>query len=92
MDPFGFFWNFLKLFGSFSSKIHYPFGDGNGRITRLITNYILHKNDYPMFDIDAKIRYQYYNALEKADMAFATEFPFIQWFFKNYIKANKSYL
>lgn len=98
-DLFDWYKNSGKLHPVFvASVMHYrfvsihPFGDGNGRLTRLITNYILHKNDYPMFDIDAKIRYQYYNALEKADMAFATEFPFIQWFFKNYIKANKSYL
>ena len=69
----------------------HPFGDGNGRMARLLTNYILHKNNYPMFDVDADIRLQYYKALEKAD-AKIHEFPFIQWFFKQYIKANKKYL
>ena len=80
-----------------ASIIHYrfiaihPFGDGNGRMTRLITNYILHKSSYPMFDIDPKNRIQYYNALEKADKKEDNELPFILWFVKNYLKANKKY-
>ncbi len=67
----------------------HPFGDGNGRITRLMTNYILHKNGWPMFDIDPKIRDRYYNALEKADQHEDNELPFILWFFKYYVKINK---
>ncbi|TFF96692.1 MAG: Fic family protein [Promethearchaeota archaeon] len=70
----------------------HPFGDGNGRMTRLMTCYILHKNGYPMFDIDPKIRRQYYNALEKADKKEDNELPFILWFFKHYIMDNKRYL
>ncbi|MFW9881000.1 MAG: Fic family protein, partial [Candidatus Thorarchaeota archaeon] len=79
-----------------ASIMHYrfvaihPFGDGNGRMARLLTNYILHKNNYPMFDIDANTRFHYYKALEKTDDKIH-ELPFIQWFFKNYIKANKKY-
>ncbi len=78
-----------------ASVMHYrfiaihPFGDGNGRMTRLLTCYILHKNDWPMFDIDPKIRLQYYKALERADKYEDNELPFILWFFKNYIKTNK---
>lgn len=71
-------------------SIH-PFGDGNGRMARLLTNYILHKNKYPMFDVDASIRDQYYKALERSDNR-DYALPFIQWFFKNYINANKKYL
>lgn len=71
-------------------SIH-PFGDGNGRITRLFTNYILFKNKFPMFDLDSNIRYQYYRALEQSDKK-DYEFPFIQWYFKNYIKSNKKYI
>jgi len=70
----------------------HPFGDGNGRMTRLLTCYILYKNGYPMFDIDSKIRSQYYKALEKADKYEDNELPFILWFFKNYIKSNEIYL
>jgi len=80
-----------------ASIMHYrfiaihPFGDGNGRMTRLMTNYILYKNDWPMFDIDPKIRIQYYNALEKADKKEDNELPFILWFVKIYLKMNKKY-
>lgn len=80
-----------------ASIMHYrfiaihPFGDGNGRITRLMTNYILHKSSYPMFDINPKNRSQYYKALESADKKEDNELPFILWFVKNYLKANKKY-
>ncbi len=69
----------------------HPFGDGNGRMARLLTNYILHKNNYPMFDVDARIRDRYYKALERSDQK-DYALPFIQWFFKYYIINNKKYL
>jgi Fic family protein len=71
-------------------SIH-PFGDGNGRMARLLTNYLLNKSKYPLFDIDPKIRIQYYKALEKADKK-EYPFPFIQWFSNAYIKDQKNYL
>lgn len=80
-----------------ASIMHYhfvaihPFGDGNGGMARLLTNYILCKNNYPMFDVDTNIRDRYYRALEKADKK-DYALPFIQWFFKYYIKANRRYL
>ena len=71
-------------------SIH-PFYDGNGRMTRLLTNYILHKNNYPMFNIEANIRKSYYSALENTDLT-NDEMRFVNWFFKNYIdNIKKSY-
>ena len=69
----------------------HPFGDGNGRMTRLLTNYILFKNNHPMVDVDPVVRIQYYNALERTDKK-KHELPFIQWFFKYYIKEWKKYV
>ncbi len=68
-------------------SIH-PFYDGNGRMTRLLTNYILFKNNYPMFNIEANIRKSYYNALENSNLR-EDEMHFVNWFFKNYIEAIK---
>ena len=46
-------------------RIH-PFVDGNGRVGRLIMNFILHKNNLPMINIPKKRRFLYYEALRKA--------------------------
>ncbi len=46
-------------------KIH-PFVDGNGRVGRLLMNFILHKNKYPMVNIPKKNRFRYYGVLQNA--------------------------
>lgn len=66
-------------------SIH-PFVDGNGRMSRLLMNFILFKKKYPMFDISAEIRKSYYNVLERANLK-EDEMSFVAWFFKNYMKS-----
>lgn len=69
----------------------HPFGDGNGRISRLLMNYVLNINDYPMLVIDYSERNSYYNALERSQLS-KDENIFTLWFFKRYLKEYKKYL
>lgn len=48
-------------------RIH-PFEDGNGRIARLIVNYILTKHDYPMIVVRSRLKSDYLEALHAADL------------------------
>ncbi|HEV2193799.1 MAG TPA: Fic family protein [Nitrosopumilaceae archaeon] len=69
----------------------HPFGDGNGRISRLIMNFILNRKNYPMLDIPYEVRNSYYNALERSQLK-KEDRIFLQWFAKKYIKEHKRYL
>ena len=66
-------------------KIH-PFGDGNGRIGRLLMNYILWKNGYPMLIIEHKKRKSYYKALQRTEEGFAN------YLIRRYISVHKKHL
>ena len=69
----------------------HPFGDGNGRISRLIMNFVLNKKKYPMLDISYDGRNGYYHALEKSQVN-KEDRTFLKWFIKRYIKEYKRYL
>jgi len=63
-------------------KIH-PFGDGNGRVGRILMNYILWHNGYPMLIIEYKKRKSYYRALQK------DEDNFVSYFIRRYLTVHK---
>lgn len=48
-------------------RIH-PFEDGNGRIARLLVNYILTRHNWPMIVVRSRIKSQYLDALHQADI------------------------
>ncbi|MBI2109699.1 Fic family protein [Candidatus Woesearchaeota archaeon] len=68
----------------------HPFTDGNGRISRLIMNFVLNQNGYPMMDVYYENRNSYYNALERSQVK-KDEGIFLKWFFKRYLKEYKGY-
>ncbi|MBS3123586.1 Fic family protein [Candidatus Woesearchaeota archaeon] len=68
-------------------SIH-PFGDGNGRISRLMMNFILQKFNYPLLNISYENRNSYYRALERAQIK-NEEQIFIQWLIRRYLKEQK---
>ena len=69
----------------------HPFGDGNGRISRLMMNYVLNRFGYPMFDIEYTDRRSYYTALERSSVK-NNDIVFLQWFMKRYLKALHNFL
>ncbi len=66
-------------------KIH-PFGDGNGRIGRLVMAYILKKRRYPLLIIEHKKRKSYYHALSR------TENDFLNYLIRAYVSAHRKYV
>ena len=66
-------------------KIH-PFGDGNGRIGRLLMNHILWHLGYPMLIIEYKNRKSYYKALRRE------EDGFVKYFLRRYLSVHNKRL
>jgi len=63
-------------------KIH-PFGDGNGRIGRLIMNHLLWHRGYPMLIVEFKTRSSYYKTLQR------DEERFVDYFLRKYLSVHK---
>lgn len=63
-------------------SIH-PFGDGNGRIGRLLMNNILWHSGYPMLIIEQKKRTLYYKAFPRGEEGF------VAYFLRRYLAAHK---
>ena len=69
----------------------HPFGDGNGRISRLLMNFTLHRKNYPLLNIHYEGRAGYYTALERAQIK-QMDSIFVHWLVKKYIKEQKRLL
>lgn len=76
-----------KLHAKFEN-IH-PFRDGNGRVGRLIMNYILLKKGYPLLDIKFENRPEYYEALALFESGRENAKPLIDYAFKVYVANAK---
>ncbi|MDD9954293.1 MAG: Fic family protein [Candidatus Woesearchaeota archaeon] len=69
----------------------HPFGDGNGRMSRLMMNFALDVSKFPMMNIPYTNRNSYYNALERAQVNKDDEI-FVRWFIKRYLQEHNRYL
>jgi Fic family protein len=69
----------------------HPFGDGNGRVSRLMMNHVLYRAGYPMMDIEYRDRGSYYGALERSQTR-DVDWPFLRWFVGRYLRMHSRYL
>jgi len=98
--------DFFKWYNKSKGKLHpvelaalvhlrfvstHPFTDGNGRISRIMMNYVLHKHGFPMLNIPYEKGGGYYRALERVHLQ-KDDTIFLNWFFKRYLKEFKRYL
>lgn len=69
----------------------HPFADGNGRMSRLLMNFVLEKHGFPLLNIPYGDRRSYYNALERSQVK-KVDSIFIHWFLKRYLKEHSGYV
>lgn len=69
----------------------HPFADGNGRMSRLMMNFVLHRHGFPLLNIPYEGRRGYYNALERSQVK-ENDSTFIQWLFRRYLKEYSAYV
>src|SRR3989338_718810 len=71
-------------------RIH-PFRDGNGRMARLLMNFVLLKNSYPLLNIFDNEKMLYYLVLQKVDTTKRSK-PFVKYLYDVYVKQYVDYL
>ena len=69
----------------------HPYSDGNGRMSRFLMNFVLHRHNYPMIDIDYTNRKSYYLHLEKSQVSKEEDY-FVEFLVKKYLKRYKNYI
>ncbi|MBI2077149.1 MAG: Fic family protein [Euryarchaeota archaeon] len=69
----------------------HPFGDGNGRVSRLLMNLVLKQARFPLLNIPYENRASYYRALERSQTR-RDDLPFLRWFFRQYAKNHRHLL
>ena len=69
----------------------HPFEDGNGRISRLLMNFVLLKHKYPLLNIRYSDREEYYDVLEGCQIS-GTKRRFIDFIKNEYVKEYKEFL
>jgi len=79
-----------------SSRLHlkfvrvHPFSDGNGRMARLLANFVLLKNGYPLLNIFNDKKVLYYLMLQKFD-ADHKERAFLKYLVEVFVNQYEEY-
>ena len=68
-------------------SIH-PYSDGNGRVSRLLANYVLKSHGYPMLNIKFGDRMAYYKSLESSQTNEKPKY-FVRYFARRHLKEYK---